>query len=391
MRSLRHVTPPLRVYCGADSLQNLAAELDRLDCRRAVVFCGQTLARHADGVRLVSEALGDRCAGVFDGVKAHTPLPAVLAGVEVLRSLNADAVIAVGGGSAVVTARASSILLAEARDIGELCTQFPHGKPPVSPRLAQPKLPQFVVATTPTTAYAKAGSAVLDPARGQRLALFDPKTRAAALFIHPVLALTAPPALASGAAVQAFCMAVQGIESRSRDPLADALLLHALRVLADNLCKLAGEPHNAGTREQLMLGALLAGQGSDYAPTGMTSALAHCVGARFHLDNGITNAVLLPHAMRFNAPATADRLPLVAEALGAPACDATEMALAAATRAVRNVFAQIGLPARLRDIGVPEADLSVLAADAATDWFLHQNPRPVAGTADILEVLRAAW
>ena len=391
MRSLRHVTPPLRVYCGADSLQNLAAELDRLDCRRAVVFCGQTLAHHADGVRLVSEALGDRCAGVFDGVKAHTPLPAVLVGVEVLRSLNADAVIAVGGGSAVVTARASSILLAEARDIGELCTQFPHGKPPVSPRLAQPKLPQFVVATTPTTAYAKAGSAVLDPARGQRLALFDPKTRAAALFIHPVLALTAPPALASGAAVQAFCMAVQGIESRSRDPLADALLLHALRVLADNFCKLAGEPDNAETREQLMLGALLAGQGSDYAPTGMTSALAHCVGARFHLDNGITNAVLLPHAMRFNAPATADRLPLVAEALGAPACDATEMALAAATRAVRNVFAQIGLPARLRDIGVPEADLSVLAADAATDWFLHQNPRPVAGTADILEVLRAAW
>lgn len=391
MRSLRHVTPPLRVYCGADSLQNLAAELDRLDCRRAVVFCGQTLAHHADGVRLVSEALGDRCAGVFDGVKVHTPLPAVLTGVEVLRSLNADAVIAVGGGSAVVTARASSILLAEARDIGELCTQFPHGKPPVSPRLAQPKLPQFVVATTPTTAYAKAGSAVLDPARGQRLALFDPKTRAAALFIHPVLALTAPPALASGAAVQAFCMAVQGIESRSRDPLADALLLHALRVLADNLCKLAGEPHNAGTREQLMLGALLAGQGSDHAPTGMTSALAHCVGARFHLDNGITNAVLLPHAMRFNAPATADRLPLVAEALGAPACDATEMALAAATRAVRNVFAQIGLPTRLRDIGVPEADLSVLAADAATDWFLHQNPRPVAGTADILEVLRAAW
>ena len=391
MRSLRHVTPPLRVYCGADSLQHLAAELDRLNCRRAVVFCGQTLAHHADGVRLVSEALGDRCAGVFDGVKAHTPLPAVLAGVEVLRSLNADAVIAVGGGSAVVTARASSILLAEARDIGELCTQFPRGKPPVSPRLAQPKLPQFVVATTPTTAYAKAGSAVFDPARGQRLALFDPKTRAAALFIHPVLALIAPPALASGAAVQAFCMAVQGIESRSRDPLADALLLHALRVIADNLCKLAGEPHKARTREQLMLGALLAGQGSDYAPTGMTSALAHCIGARFHLDNGVTNAVLLPHAMRFNAPATADRLPLVAEALGAPACDTTEMALAAATRAVRNVFAQIGLPTRLRDIGVPEADLSVLAADAATDWFLHQNPRPVAGTTDILEVLRAAW
>jgi alcohol dehydrogenase class IV len=388
---LRHVTPPFRVYSGADSLQHLAAELDRLACRRAVVFCGQTLARHADGVRLVAEALGERCAGVFDGVKAHSPLPAVLAGVEMLRTFEADAVIAVGGGSAVVTARASSILLAEARDIGELCTQFPRGKPPVSPRLAQPKLPQFVVATTPTTAYAKAGSAVLDPALGQRLALFDPKTRAGALFIHPVLALTAPPALVSGAAVQAFCMAVQGIESRSRDPLADALLMHALRVLAGNLCKLADEPDNAATREQLMLGALLAGQGTDYAPTGMTSALAHCVGARFHLDNGVTNAVLLPHAMRFNARATAGRLSLVAEALGAPVSASPETAVAAATRAIQIVFAKVGLPTRLRDIGVPQEALPVLAADAATDWFLHQNPRPIGGIADILEVLTAAW
>ena len=391
MNSLRHVTPPFRVYYGADSLQQLPAELDRLACRRAVIFCGRTLAHDADGVRLVAQALGDRCAGVFDGVKAHTPLPAVLAGVEVLRTLQADAVIAVGGGSAVVTARASSILLAEGRDIGELCTQFPHGKPPVSPRLARPKLPQFVVATTPTTAYAKAGSAVLDPALGQRLALFDPKTRAGALFIHPVLALTAPRSLVSGAAVQALCMAVQGIESRSRDPLADALLMHGLRVLAANLYKLADEPDNPETRGQLMLGALLAGQGTDHAPTGMTSALAHCVGARFHSDNGVTNGVLLPHAMRFNAPATGGRLALVAEALGAPVSDSPDAALDAATHAIRNVFAKIGMPTRLRDIGVPEEALSVLAADAATDWFLHQNPRPVAGTADILEVLRAAW
>ncbi len=391
MTPFRHVSPPFRIYYGADSLQQLPAELDRLACSRAVIFCGQTLAHQTDGVRLVSEALGDRYAGVFDGVKAHSPLPAVLAGAELLRKLKADAVIAVGGGSAVVTARASSILLAEARPIGELCTQFPSRKPPFSPKLKQPKLPQFVVATTPTTAYAKAGSAVLDPALGQRLALFDPKTRASALFIHPALALTAPPQLASAAAVQAFSMAVQGIESRSRDPLADALLLHALRVLAANLRKLAHDPDNPETRGQLMLGALLAGQGTDHAPTGLTSALAHCVGARFHLDNGITNAVLLPHAMRFNAPATVDRLALVAEALGAPVSGSPEATVAVATCAIEKVFAEIGLPKRLRDTGVPEEVLPLLATDAAADWFLHQNPRPVCGTADILEVLRAAW
>ena len=391
VQAFRHVGAAFRVHYGADSLRQLPAECDRLGCRRAVVFCGRTLAQHNDGLPAIVDALGDRCAGVFDGVQAHSPLPAVLAGVEALRGFAADAVIAVGGGSAVVTARASTILLAERRDISALCTQFPAGKAPVSPKLAQPKLPQFVVATTPTTAYAKAGSAVLDPAAGRRLALFDPKTRAAALFIHPALALTSPPRLVLDAAVQALSMAVQGLESRSRDPLADALLVHALRLLALHLCRLVDEPADPETRGQLMLGALLAGQGTDHAPTGMNSALAHSIGARFHAENGVANGVLLPHTMRFNAPATGDRLALVAEALGARADTSPASGVDAATRAIETVFARIGLPRRLRDIGVPEDALPQLAADAAADWFLHQNPRAVAGSADLLEVLRAAW
>ena len=391
MKSFRHITAPFRVHYGEESLRQLPAELDRLGCKRAVIFCGQTLAHRTEGLRIVSEALGDHYAGVFDGVKAHSPLAAVLAGVEVLQSLKADALVAVGGGSAIVTARASSILLAEERDIHELCTQYPAGKPPVSPKLQRSKLPQLVVATTPTSAYAKAGSAVVDPALGQRLALFDPKTRASALFIHPELALTAPPQLALGAAVQAFAMAVQGIESRSRDPLADALLMQALRVLAHNLRTLMRDPDDAETRGQLMLGALLAGQGTDYAPSGLTSALAHCIGARYELDNGITNALLLPHAMRFNAPATGDRLSLVAEALGARSSDSLEAPVTAATRATEQLFAELGLPKRLRDVGIPEDALHVLAQDAAGDWFLHQNPRHITDSAELLGILRAAW
>ena len=388
MRSLRHITPAFRVYCGADSLRQLTSELARTEVNRAVVFCGQTIARHPDGLQLLAEALGDRYAGVFDAVKAHSPLSAVLAGAEKLRELGADGVIAVGGGSAIVSARASSILLAEGRDIRELCTQFPSGKPPVSPKLGKPKLPQFVVATTPTTAYAKAGSAVHDDVSGQRLALFDPKVRAAALFVHPALALTATPALTLGPAVNAFTMAVQGLESRSRDPLADALLLHALRLLAANLRKLLREPDDADTRAELMLGALLAGQGTDYAPTGMTSAVSHSIGARFHVDNGITNSILLPHTMRFNASVTHERLALIADALGARGSGSPE---SAAVEGVERLFTELALPRRLRDIGVSEASLTLIAADALGDWFLHQNPVSVSGAEQILEVLKAAW
>ncbi len=379
--SFRHITPPCRVYYGEDSLRQLPVELDRAGCRRAVVFCGRTLASHAQGLPLVSQTLGDRYAGAYDGVRAHSPLPQVIAGAEALRRLNADAVIALGGGSAVVTARASAILLAEGHDIHALCTRYTPGKPPVSPRLAQPKLPQFVVPTTPTTAYAKAGSAVLDPVQGRRLALFDPKTRAAAIFIHPDISLTASPQLALGSGLQAFASAVQGIESRVRDPLADALLVHALRLLNQHLPRLMSHPDDAETRRQLMLGALLAGQGTDYAPSGLASAIAHCIGARFELENGITSRIVLPHAMRFNAQATEGRLHLVAEALHA----------SDAITAVENLFASLKMPKRLRDIKVPKEALPQLAEDIAGDWFLHQNPRRVTGVAELLPLLEAAW
>ena len=151
MKSFRHFTSPFRVYCGPDSLDHLSAELARLQSSRALIFTGQTLAR-SGALERVRELAGARCAGVFSGVKAHSPLPSVISGAEALRACDADAVIAFGGGSAVVTARASSILHAEGADIEALCTRFPAVKPPVIPRLERPKLPQLVIPTPPTTA-----------------------------------------------------------------------------------------------------------------------------------------------------------------------------------------------------------------------------------------------
>ncbi len=134
-----------------------------------------------------------------------------------------------------------------------------------------------------------------------------------------------------------------------------------------------------------MLGALLAGQGTDYAPTCLASALSHAIGARFHLDNGITEAVLLPHAMRFNAEATQDRLAVLASALGAHTAGSRE---SIAVDTVERLFTESGLPRRPREIGVREESLAVIADDVSGGWFLHQNPRPVSGRVELLGVLR---
>ncbi len=122
MTNRQHIIPPLRIFEGADCFEKLGRELRRLGCRRAVIFCGTTLGRAGSPIQVIKDAAGEALAGVFSGVAAHSPLPAVEAGAEALRRHEADAVIAVGGGSAIVTARASSILFAEGRDIHDLCT-----------------------------------------------------------------------------------------------------------------------------------------------------------------------------------------------------------------------------------------------------------------------------
>jgi alcohol dehydrogenase class IV len=85
MRPFRHLAPALRIFHGEDSLANLAGELDRADCRRAVIVCGASLSRTDGVIDIVRDAMGDRCAGVFTGVVAHSPVPAVEAAARALR------------------------------------------------------------------------------------------------------------------------------------------------------------------------------------------------------------------------------------------------------------------------------------------------------------------
>ena len=122
MQNFRHVVAPLRIFHGPESFDALPRELDRLGIRRAAIFCGASLARQGALLDRIRSAIGDRCAGIYSGVQAHSPLPAVIEAASELHRLGADAVIAVGGGSAIVTTRGATILLAERGTAHELCT-----------------------------------------------------------------------------------------------------------------------------------------------------------------------------------------------------------------------------------------------------------------------------
>ena len=388
MRSFKHVSPPLRLFHGPDSLISLGRELERLGARRAMIFCGSSISRNATVLDVVRSALGDRYVGAFVGVCAHSPLPSVEAGTRELRRLDADAVVALGGGSAIVTARAASLLLTENGDARVLSTSQDKNGELRSPKLLAPKLPQLVIPTTPTTAIVKAGSAVFDPATKERLALFDPKTRAHSVFIHPDAILTAPRELVVSASLDTLVLAIEGLISPRGDPISDSLLMQAVRLLGLHLPLLAID-QDASVRSELMLAAILCGQGTDYTGAGIATALGHAISAYSDADNGVIKMIVLPHALRFNGDAARTGLTKITESscLASP----TNAPLAAVADALRATASQLGISQRLRDAGVPREALSKIALNTMTDWWLRDNARPVRNALELQQVLEAAW
>lgn len=386
--SFQYAAPALRLFHGPDSLGHLGRDLDRLGARRAVIFCGDWLEKQGTLLDLVRQAMGERCAGVYAGVLGHSPVASVEEAAAYLKQVGADAAIALGGGSAIVTARAASILHAEGRPVRELCTTQDANGALKSPKLLAPKIPQVLVPTTPTTAMVKAGSAVFDPATGERLALFDPKTRTSSVFIHPDLIGSAPRPLVVSAGINTLSMAIEGLVSRTGNPMADALLMHALRLISGHLAR-PDSLDDPQVRGELLLAAILCGQGTDHTAAGVTTVLGHAVGARFHTENGLVNAIVLPQVLRFNGDAALAGMDKVATALGLAARGAG--AFAPVADHLASLFAGLGTPARLRDVEVPSDHLADVAALGMTDWFLRGNPRPVREASELLQVLEAAW
>lgn len=391
MNYIRHQIPEIRVFDGEGCFEALSAELQRLGCQRAVIVCGRSLGNNPQMLAPIRQHLGERLAGICTDVQPHSPLAAVQAVAQYLRSTRADGVVAVGGGSAIVTARAASILYAEEQqDISKLCTQqMPDGSL-YSPRLLAKKIPQIIVPTTPTTAISKAGSAVLDKADGSRRALFDPKTRARSVFIHPGFVASAPWALVQSAAFNALALAVEGLLSKAENPMSDAALMHAIGGIYHVLKASAGMASETSRRE-LIYFAILAGQGTDHTGAGMCIPMGHAISSMFSVDNGIANAIMMPHVLRFNAGAAQHGIEKLALALRAGSRDTSIALVSAVAEKLHGLAAAIQYPLRLRDVGIGLDRLPDIAAVAIQDWYIKNNPIRIDDSDQIGGVLRAAW
>lgn len=389
--SFQHIAAELRLYSGEDCLGALARELRRNGSRRAVAVSGRSVAA-SDAMVTLRAALGPLLAGECHRVQSNSPVSAVKEVASALKAHDADAVIAIGGGSAAVTARAASILLAEAGEAADLCTRRLASGEFVSPRLDAPKLPQFVVATTPSNGFVKAGSAMHDDVTGQRMAMFDPKTRARAVFLHPQFLRTAPASLVLSASLNTLSTTIEALESPRCDPISEAMLAHALRLTSTFLHRV--QPGDALARERLCVAGVLCGRGTEQAGGGLASVLAHAIGHRVHASNGLVNAIVLPHTMRFNELLTRQHAARIGQGLGASHGGGTALQQGQApdpVPALESLLDTLEIPRRLRDIGLSRDALPDIANNCFGDWFIGRSVRPVKSTAEVLAILEAAW
>jgi alcohol dehydrogenase class IV len=139
-----------------------------------------------------------------------------------------------------------------------------------------------------------------------------------------------------------------------------------------------------------MLAALLAGQGTDYAGGGLAQAIAHAAGPLSSTSNGVLEAMLLPHTMRFNAPATPRGLTRLDDAFASSSAPSPGGDGQRAIAAVEETLWRSEVPTRLRDVGIAEDQLEDVVAHTLDDWFLTRSPRP-AGADELRELLHAAW
>ena len=393
---------PWRLYCGRQAIeQDLKAAVDRARAKRAFVVCSASVNRRTETVRRIESVLGDRYAGVYDGIEKDSTFSSVCAARDAAIAARADLLIAVGGGSVMVATRVVAIYLAESGDPFQIMTQYPEGKPAYSPRLLAPKLPIINIPTTPTSAMNRSGAGLKNPDLDQRMEYFDPKTRPHSVFLDEQALLSAPPALIRSTATTVFASQVAAMSQTKINPLAEAGRNHAFRLAYRAYPRLANELDNPDLRIELAIAAFLQDRGEDdgaprYRGGAFSGnyAVSTALHVRYpHVGQGESTSVV--HATRIRLAATID--PASARQIAAALevwqdnMDVRQAALAVADK-LEALYERVGAPTRLRQLAVPRDELQAVANETVKNFNFNPGQRSAADQiADALRLLEAAY
>ncbi len=356
-------------YHGKGAIENIVPEARRKGFTKAFVCSDPDLIKFGVTGKVLAEL--DRAAlpyEVYSEIKPNPTIENVQHGVAAFQASGADFIIAIGGGSSMDTAKAVGIIAnnPEFADVRSL-----EG---VAPAKNKCVYTIAVPTTAGTAAEVTINYVITDVEKKRKFVCVDVNDIPDVAIIDPDMMSSMPKGLTAATGMDALTHAIEGFITKAAWEMTDMFHLKAIEIIAQSLRgAVANTPEG---REGMALGQYIAGMGFSNVGLGIVHSMAHCLGAVYDTPHGVANAILLPTVMEYNAPVTGDKYKYIAAAMGVEGVEAMsqEEYRAAAVNAVKQLAADVGIPADLKAI-VKEEDLDFLAESAYADACRPGNPR----------------
>jgi alcohol dehydrogenase class IV len=375
------------IVCAPGAIKGLGEiALARLGSRIALVVTDAGLVK-AGIIEPALQALRDAgiAVAVFDKVVADPPESVVMEAVETAHAHEATAVIGLGGGSSMDVAKLVALLAHSAEALGDI-----YGVGNVKGK----RLPLLLAPTTAGTGSEVTPISIVTTGAHEKKGVVSPVILPDVALLDPELTLGLPPHVTAATGVDAMVHAIEAYTSASpnNNPVSRALACEALRLLGRNIRRAVHHGQDIEARTSMLIGSMLAGQAFANSPVAAVHALAYPIGGHFGVPHGFSNALVLAHVMRFNAPACAAAYcDLASHAFPELAGVAGHRGAESFVEALVALSADIGLQPKLRDVGIPADAIPMLAEDSMKQTrLLVNNPREVK-LDDARAIYEAAW
>ncbi|MCD7972591.1 MAG: lactaldehyde reductase [Candidatus Azobacteroides sp.] len=370
-------------YHGAGSRAEIATEVKRRGFKKAFFVTDKDLIRF--GVAKEIEEVLEKASipyEIFCELKANPTVTNVQAGVDAFKKSGADFILALGGGSAIDTAKGIGIIVAnpEFYDVVSL-----EGVA----ETRQKSIPLIAIPTTAgTAAEVTINYVITDEKSRKKMVCVDPNDIPVVAIIDPELMYSMPKGLTAATGMDALTHAIESFLTPGAWEMSDMFEVKAMELVHKHLKNAVDYPEDKEAREGMALAQYIAGMGFSNVGLGIVHSMAHPLGAFYDTPHGVANALLLPYVMEFNAQSDAgSKYKDIAKAFGIEGAEkmSVEDGIEAAVNAVKQLSLSIRIPQKLREIGVKEGDIPELAQAAFNDVCTGGNPRPV--TVEEIEAL----
>ena len=370
-------------YFGPGSRSVLPEVVARLGKSKALVVTDAGLIKFGVAAMVTDILDSNKIAyDVFSDVKPNPTVTNVKNGIEAFKASGADFLIAIGGGSAIDTAKAIGIVVnnPEFADIVSL-----EGVAPTKNK----SIPMIALPTTAgTAAETTINYVIIDEEKQKKMVCVDPNDIPAVAIIDAELMYSLPKGLTTATGMDALTHAIEGYITKGAWSMSDMFEIEAIRMISRHLPNAVENPTDAEARNGMAIAQYIAGMAFSNVGLGLVHGMAHPMGSLFDVPHGVANALLLPTIMEFNMPACLNKYPDIARAMGVNTDGmSAEDASKAAVEAVRALSITVGIPQHLSDLGITQKDIPALAEQAIADVCTPGNPREV--TIDDIKALYA--